>query len=104
MTGTPHRTGSSPRTVAGNTTVAAKKPVLTLRGAAVAEAGLSAVEITYRGPGPGKSRVTRRLATVSDGSWNFRFRPAAARTTLTIRAIDQEGQASEPVEVRILRR
>ena len=90
--------------MAGSRTVAARRSILTLRGSAQAEGGLAAVEVSYREPGRGKSRMTRKPAAVSGESWTFRFRPTASRTTLTIQAIDQEGQSSAPLEVRILRR
>jgi hypothetical protein len=88
----------------GKSRVELKKSLVTLRGSALAEGGLSAVEVSYRQSGKGKSRMTRKLAAVSGESWNFQFRPSESRTTLSIRAIDREGQASPPVEVEVLRR
>ena len=91
-------------TLSGSNKIAAKRSLLVLRGSAVAEGGLSAVEVRYRQPGRGKSKIARRLADLSGGNWNFRFRPSSSRTTLTIRAIDLEGQSSPPVEVDVFRR
>lgn len=91
-------------TLSGGNKIAVKRSLLVLRGSAVAEGGLSAVEVEYRQPGRGKSKIARRQADLSGGNWNFRFRPSSARTTLTIRAIDLEGQSSPPVEVDVLRR
>ncbi len=87
----------------GNSRVALKRSLLTLRGSAIAEGGLSAVIVSYRQLGKGK-KETRRYASVTGQTWNFKFRPDAARTTLTIRAIDLEGQSSPPVEVEVFRR
>lgn len=88
----------------GKTRVELRKSLVNLRGSALAEGGLSAVEVRYRQTGKGKSKMTRRFAAVSGESWNFQFRLNEARTTLSIRAIDREGQASPAVEVEVLRR
>jgi|APTNR8051073442_1049403.scaffolds.fasta_scaffold09924_3 hypothetical protein len=88
----------------GKTRVELKKSLVTLRGSALAEGGLSSVEVSYRQSSRGKSKMTRRLAAVSGESWNFQFRASESRTTLSIRAIDRDGQTSPPVEVEVRRR
>jgi hypothetical protein len=88
----------------GKTRVELKKSLVTLRGSALAEGGLSSVEVSYRQSSRGKSKMTRRFAAVSGESWNFQFRANETRTTLSIRAIDRDGQSSPPVEVEVRRR